>query len=189
MIRSSFETRFPIQSYEARFKGRWQTFLGTSVIGVRQSDRFRKGFYVVVMIEGEGKMCGGDRSQEEDVIGSDSEDNSTVIATREKYVRIMIAPTNVDVTSAVVTVLFFYALTCVLAYALVSFQMPLEGKVVRRIKEANIQKKTRERWDSALEKISKKKGVKQTTFGYQNCQSYSLLSLSPRCLPKSTVIP
>ena len=131
---------------------------------MRQTEQFREGFYVVVMIEEEGDMCGGgDNGQEEEGVDSGSEDNSTLIdalrGPREKSVRIMIAPTNVEVRGAVVAVLLFYALTCLLASALVSFQMPVEGKVVKRMKEANINRKTRERWNTALAKVSKKTGA------------------------------
>ena len=130
------------------------------MISVRQTDQYRNGFYIVVMIEGDGQKCGIENHQE---IGSDSADNSTLIENVQgpvkKSVRIMISPTNVDVTNGVVTVLLFYTLTCLLAYALVSFQMPVEGKVVKMVKEADIQRKTRKHWDTALARMSKKKGA------------------------------
>ena len=132
------------------------------MISVRQTDQYRNGFYIVVMIEGDGQKCGIENHQE---IGSDSADNSTLIETVQgpvkKSVRIMIAPTNVDVTTGVVSVLLFYALTCLLAYALVSFQMPVEGKVVKMIKKSDIPRQTRKHWDTALARMSKKKGAEE----------------------------
>ena len=52
------------QSYEARLRGRWQTFLGTSVISVPPTDRYKSGFVVAVMIEEEGEMCGDSAGSE-----------------------------------------------------------------------------------------------------------------------------
>ena len=165
LIRLSSEFSSTTQSHEARFKGRWQTFLGTSVIGVRQTDRFRMGFYVVVFIEGEGEMCGRDLSKGP---GYESGGNSTFVAAlrgpSEKSVRIMIASTNVDVTKAVVIVLLCYALMCVMChpYLAAILVLPGEEKLDKWMKEANLQ--TRERWVSAFAKISRKKGA-----GDHNC--------------------
>ena len=134
------------QSYEARLRSRWQTFLGTSVISVPPTDRYASGFIVAVMIEGEGEMCGESEFAEEG--------NSTLVYPRRKSVRIMVAPTDTDVTNAVVVVLLFYALTCLVchpyfAQALVRFQTPLKG----------IQMKSRAGLEKAKEKLSNKRGA------------------------------
>ena len=103
------------------------------------TDRYKSGFIVAVMIEGEGEMCGDSGSK------SAKEGNST----GGKSVRIMVAPTNVDVTNAVVVVLLFYALTCLVchpyfAQALVRFQTEI---------------KSREGWEKAKEKLSNIRGA------------------------------
>ena len=114
------------------------------------TDRYKSGFIVAVMIEGEGEMCG-------DSAGSESakEGNSTLLVPRgRKSVRIMVAPTNVDVVNAVVVVLLFYALTCLVchpyfAQALVRFQTPLKG----------IQMKSRAGLEKAKEALTNKRGA------------------------------
>ena len=115
------------QPYEARYKGRWQTLLGTAVIDIRQADRFKSGFYIVVMIEEDGDRCVSDTAK--------LEGNTTDVNTPSRYgksVRIMIEQKNLDVMEAVITVLVFYFFTCVLGYVLVMFQMPVDGKVIIR---------------------------------------------------------
>ena len=112
------------------------------------TDRYKSGFIVVVMIEGESEMCGDSGSE------SAEKSNSTHVTFGQKSVRIMVAPTEVDVTNAVVVVLLFYALTCLVchpyfAQALVRFQTPLKG----------IQMKSRAGLEKAMEKVSKKRGA------------------------------
>ena len=112
------------------------------------TDRYKSGFIVAVMIEGEGEMCGDSGS--ESAVGG----NSTHVVSREKSVRIMVAPTNVDVVNAVVVVLLFYALTCLVchpyfAQALVRFQAPLKG----------IQMKSRAGLEKAKEALTNKRGA------------------------------
>ena len=100
------------------------------------------------MIEGESEMCGDSGSE------SAEKGNSTHVPFGPKSVRIMVAPTDVDVTNAVVVVLLFYALTCLVchpyfAQALVRFQTPLKG----------IQMKSRAGLEKAMGKVSKKRGA------------------------------
>ena len=69
----------------AKYNGRWQTVLNTSVIDVRLSEeRFGRGFYVVAMIDAEGGACGG---------GKEPADSKAV----SKRIRVAISPTDQDI--------------------------------------------------------------------------------------------
>ena len=106
------------------------------MIDIRQVDRFKSGFYIVVMIEEDGGMCASDTTKLKSANSDGSVMiNSTDVNTRGRYrksVRIMIEQKDLDITEAVITVLVFYFFTCVLGWLLIMFQMPVEGKVVKR---------------------------------------------------------
>jgi len=108
---------------EARYNGRWQTVMRTAVIDVRLTEaRFSRGFYVVAMMD---NSCGGPDSDPKGV---------------SKEMRVMVKPMEHDIGLSVVAVLLFYVLLPVFVLGLaLCFQMPVEGMMVKRIKDVSRQ--------------------------------------------------